>query len=186
MKLSRLLLLLSLCRPDYVIKQVFFALGSFFGVLIAAPVYFDWLNIGLVFLSCVLASSANYVLNEWCDRDSDSYHPTKKFRAVPSRLVRKNEVFALYASLVTFSLILIATVTHDSIQRSIVVLLIINGIVYNKKPIRIKDVAYFDTFIESLNNVFRFALGWVSISHSIPPISLVSLMRLALYIQFAE
>ena len=172
MSYSRSKALISLCRPDYAIKQIFFFIGSAFSALIINSAEINIYKYLIIFFACILASSANYVLNEWCDRESDQYHPVKKLRPVPSGKISKFSVITLYFSLILLSSIALAFAQAIPVEVILILLLLVNGILYNKKPFRLKDIAYVDTFIESLNNLFRFLLRWILISPSIPPASL--------------
>ncbi len=45
---------------------------------------------------------------------------------------------------------------------------------YNIKPFRLKDVAFIDVSIESLNNPIRLTIGWFSVApNMVPPITIV-------------
>ena len=181
MSFARLKLLVSLCRPDYAIKQVFFFIGTAFSILVVNSNGFNLFDYVAIFISSMLASSANYVLNEWCDRDSDRYHPVKRFRPIPSGQVSKKSVITLYCALIFSSFIVLALTQAVYIEKLLVLLIIINGIAYNKKPLRLKDKPYIDTLIESLNNLFRFLLGWILFSSSLPPASLATAIWLIGY-----
>ena len=48
------------------------------------------------------------------------------------------------------------------------------GILYNVKPIRTKDITFFDVISESVNNMIRLLLGWFIVTASqIPPVSIL-------------
>jgi 4-hydroxybenzoate polyprenyltransferase len=47
------------------------------------------------------------------------------------------------------------------------------GFIYNVKPIRVKDIPYLDSTIESANNPIRFLIGWYIIAAAFPSPSLL-------------
>jgi decaprenyl-phosphate phosphoribosyltransferase len=119
----------------------------------------------IAFGSLCLVASANYGINEILDAKSDSHHPQKKHRAIPSgrvsvRLVALISVFFYIAGM------LLVGLTHNLSLFISVGLLLISGIVYNVKPIRLKDKAYVDFTSEALNNPIRFLVGWYAIANS--------------------
>ena len=54
-------------------------------------------------------------------------------------------------------------------------LLLISGVVYNVKPLRLKDRAFMDVIAESFNNPIRLWLGYYALvdAHNVPPASIV-------------
>ena len=165
--------LLKICRPEYFVKQIFCVAGIIIAFLLAPKNIFNLSIVFLAFISAILSSSANYVINEWCDRVTDSFHPTKKFRPIPSGLLNKLEVFILYIFLCISPLFISIFLIKSKVISFLIILILINGILYNKKPIRLKDKVFLDVFSESINNPLRFSIGWISSSYAYPPISLI-------------
>ena len=89
-------------RPEYAVKHIFFFFGAFFSISIASGFSISITHFLLLLFSSLLASSSNYVLNEWCDRIPDLSHPLKKQRPIPSGLVSKIETVFLYPWAVAF------------------------------------------------------------------------------------
>ena len=58
---------------------------------------------GLVAAVCV--ASANYVINEWLDRESDKFHPTKSQRSAVQKVLRREIVLLEWAAFVGVGLI---------------------------------------------------------------------------------
>lgn len=126
----------------------------------------------MAFCSLCLIASANYVINEWLDREFDKHHPIKKNRPSASGKVRGFYVAIEYSALVAGGLALAAQLPVEFIYFSI--LLLISGIAYNVTPIRTKDRVYLDVLSEAINNPLRFMLGWSAIvSSSLPPSSIL-------------
>ena len=165
--------LIKICRPEYFVKQIFCFAGIIIAFLLAPKNTFNLNIVLLAFISAVLSSSANYVINEWCDRVTDSFHPTKKFRPIPSGLLNKLEVCIFYIFLCISPLFISIFLIKSKVITFLIILILINGILYNKKPIRLKDKVFLDVFSESINNPLRFSIGWISSSYAYPPISLI-------------
>jgi 4-hydroxybenzoate polyprenyltransferase len=52
--------------------------------------------------------------------------------------------------------------------------LLIMGVLYNVRPVRLKEVAYVDVLSESVNNPIRLLLGWFALTtDAVPPVSLM-------------
>ncbi len=165
--------LIKICRPEYFVKQIFCLAGIIIGFLLAPKNTLNLNIIILAFAATVLTSSANYVINEWCDRVTDSYHPIKKFRPIPSGLLKKLDVIVLYILLCFSSFFISIFFIESKLIILFIILILINGLLYNKKPIRFKDKVFLDVFSESINNPLRFSIGWLSTSYAFPPLSLI-------------
>jgi len=120
----------------------------------------------------VLIASANYVINEWLDREFDALHPTKSQRTAVRTQLDGTVVWILWACLVSLGLLiaLSASVTMTTIAIAFAA----QGIVYNVKPLRTKDHAYLDVLSESINNPFRLMIGWAMVDPTtLPPASIL-------------
>jgi decaprenyl-phosphate phosphoribosyltransferase len=121
-------------------------------------------NCIVTFLSVSLASSANYVINEWLDRDFDKLHPYKNHRPAVAENLNVRFVYTEYV-LFASSGVALATYTNK-IVFFLVLLLLLMGLLYNVKPVRTKDFAYLDVVSESVNNPIRMAIGWYLVESS--------------------
>lgn len=168
---------LRLARFDHATKHIFIVPGIVLAFLLRGPERSEltsdiFFNIVVGFLAAIAVASANYVINEWLDRDFDRFHPEKSQRAAVQTEVSGGIVIALYAALLVAGLALARAVNFDFFVASI--LLAISGVTYNVQPIRSKDRVYADVLSESLNNPIRLMMGWAMIdATSLPPISLV-------------
>ena len=164
---------ISLMRIDHWVKNIFILPGFFVAVGIEGD--FDQSNLialGLAFLGTCLASSANYTINEFLDRSSDKYHPVKKYRASVQYNLVPIIVVLQYVILIVFSFFVIYPLGPVVVWCMIIFLIL--GLLYNVKPIRLKDYPYADVLSESLNNPVRLILGWAAATSIIfPPISLI-------------
>ncbi|MFN4129501.1 MAG: UbiA family prenyltransferase [Paracoccaceae bacterium] len=166
---------LRIARLDHMTKHVFILPGIVLAALLrglpetAGNVL--W-NVVLGFIAAVLVASANYVINEYLDRDFDRYHPEKSQRTAVQREMSGLVVFAEWAALLVVGLGLAAQVNMVFLFAA--VLLAISGVTYNVQPLRSKDRMYLDVLSESLNNPIRLLMGWAMIDGgSLPPVSLL-------------
>lgn len=164
---------LALARPDHATKHVFIIPGIILAYALREPTLDNAaLSIATGFLSAIAVASANYVLNEWLDRESDAYHPSKRARAAVQSLLSPNLIYFQYTALAACGLLLASWVGTLFFWTS--VLFLLSGLVYNVPPVRSKDLAYIDVISESMNNPIRLTLGWTMLDPStLPPSSLL-------------
>jgi decaprenyl-phosphate phosphoribosyltransferase len=163
--------LLDVFRP----KRWYRNLTMVFGVLIAVKVLdlstseiFSSTRIStfiLALVSLCLVASANYGINEILDAESDSHHPQKKTRAIPSGRVSIKLVLGISLALYVLGLGL-SFLSHSWPLIISIALLAISGFVYNVPPIRLKDRAYIDFTSEALNNAIRLMVGWYAVANA--------------------
>ncbi len=165
---------LSIIRIDHWIKNIFMIpgimMGFIFSNILASQELFIDIILG-VFATCLVAS-ANYVINEWLDKDFDKFHPIKKNRSSVNQNLNSNIVYALYSLLLAMGLSIsyFCSVEFLAVQ----LLLAVMGVIYNVPPLRAKDIAYIDVATESVNNPIRFLLGWMLVTTTvIPPSSIL-------------
>lgn len=147
--------------------------GFFLGLTLFTPTISMKLIIEfcLSFISIGLASSANYLLNEFNDRKFDKFHPIKSTRAAVSFTFSKELILAVWICVTVLSLLLAATLLNSAMV-SVVILLIFFGAIYNLKPFRVKDIPILDVIWESLNGPLRVYAGWIVVtSQDVPPLS---------------
>ncbi len=163
----------SMARPSHWIKNVFIFPG-FFAAQMLGPNWSVESTIKLVvaFGATCLVASANYVLNEWLDAESDAHHPLKKHRPAATGLVSLKKTLAFYSVLASCGLLISVAISH--VLFWIQLTLLIMGWLYNVPPVRMKDKPYLDVLSESINNPIRLGIGWVCVnSISAPPLSLL-------------
>lgn len=164
---------LKLMRIDHWIKNLLILPGVFFAISsLGQGIKLSNLPIIVlgIFAVC-LASSANYVMNEYVDAKSDAFHPKKKLRPSVSKNIEIRYVIFLYLVLAITTLTLASQL--GTVYFALVVFYLFLAIIYNIKPIRAKDLRYFDVVIESANNPIRLTFGWTLVSPStLPPPSL--------------
>lgn len=164
---------LRIARLDHITKHVFIIPGIVLALLLRpAQAELGFAPLMLGFLSAVALASANYVINEWLDREFDKYHPEKSQRAAVQKELSGTVVYAEYAVLVALGLGLAWLL--NSTFFVIAVLFLISGVTYNVKPLRTKDVVFGDVLTESINNPLRLMLGWAMVDpSSLPPVSVL-------------
>ena len=161
-------------RIDHWVKNLLIFPGVFFAIssldhkmkLSNLPV------IALGIFTACLASSANYVMNEYVDAGSDAFHPKKKLRPSVSKNIKVHYVVTLYLILVIATILLATKIGKVFFLLTIAYLIL--AVIYNIKPLRVKDLRYFDVIIESANNPVRLTFGWALVSaNTLPPPSLL-------------
>ena len=164
---------LRIARLDHVTKHVFIIPGIVLALLLRpAQAELGFAPLVLGFLSAVALASANYVINEWLDREFDRYHPEKSQRAAVQKALSGTVVYAEYAVLVALGLGLAWLL--NSTFFVIALLFLVSGITYNVRPLRTKDVVFGDVLTESINNPLRLMLGWAMVEpSSLPPVSVL-------------
>ena len=163
-----------IARPDHWIKNFFIMPGVAIAFLLTEHSIRDINIIKLIcafFATCMIAS-ANYVINEWLDAPFDKFHPTKKNRPVVAENMKSSIVIAEYIALIIVGVILSLLVNKPFLITSLILLFM--GFLYNVKPFRTKDIAYFDVLSESINNMLRLMMGWFVVTDSsLPPSSIL-------------
>lgn len=119
----------------------------------------------LALIGACLIASGNYGINEVLDAKTDSHHPEKKNRALPSGRVPAKLVVELSVLWYVLGIGLVILTGNVALVIS-AALLFVSGLIYNVPPIRTKDRAYIDFTSEALNNPIRFLIGWYAVTNS--------------------
>lgn len=164
---------IAIARPDHWFKNVFMLPGVIFGFLLTEELPNNWIMLLTVgFISTCLTASANYVINEWLDRDFDKHHPKKKFRPSVTGTLDARIVYLEYVllSITGLSLAVFVGIHFFIFSCSLLGM----GFLYNVPPFRTKERIYLDVLSESLNNPIRFLLGWTIVEFNyMPPSSIL-------------
>ena len=161
-------------RIDHWVKHAFVIPGLMLSYILSAPKFSNEiiiLNVLIGFSSAFLIASANYVINEFLDSDSDIHHPEKSKRPGAKGLLNVKFILIQYSLLSLLGIFLSTKINVVFFVGTLLFLL--SGLIYNLKPIRSKDVIFLDVISESVNNPIRLILGWTMVSMSTPPLSLL-------------
>jgi 4-hydroxybenzoate polyprenyltransferase len=164
---------LALARFDHFTKHIFIVPGIVLAyVLRGGPPHFPVVQVVLGFITAISIASANYVINEYLDREFDKHHPTKSRRTAVERDMRGNLVFLEW---MFFTLIGLGCAWAGSVTLFVTgCVFALQGIFYNVRPLRTKDKPYLDVISESINNPLRLTIGWVMIDPiTLPPSSVM-------------
>ena len=165
---------IKIMRIDHWVKQLFI-LPGFIAAFFLMDASFNTnlvIKLILALLGVSMIASANYVINEYLDKEFDKFHPVKKKRALVDSSIKKSSIIILwfFLSLIGFGIGYFINTSFMAMQ----LFLLVMGIVYNVKPLRTKEIPILDVLSESINNVIRLLMGWFIISNNtIPPSSLI-------------
>jgi decaprenyl-phosphate phosphoribosyltransferase len=162
-----------IARPDHWIKNVFMIPGAAVAFVVTPHIQSSIpVTAALALVSVCLTASANYTINEYLDGPHDRFHPGKGGRPAALGLLDARLVMLQYALLAAIGLTLAHLVGR--LFFSACSSLLVMGIIYNVPPLRLKNKAYFDVLVESINSPIRFLLGWfVVTADTLPPASAV-------------
>lgn len=164
---------MAIARFDHCTKHVFIVPGIVLAYLlrgIRTEHFVQSLVLG--FLTAICVASANYVINEYLDREFDRYHPTKSQRLAVQRQMSGGIVATEWAVFLAVGLAC-AWASSPLLFVSACVFAL-QGVVYNVNPLRSKNKAYLDVISESVNNPIRLVIGWAIVDpSSLPPSSLI-------------
>lgn len=164
---------LALARLDHATKQIFVVPGVVLAYLLRGAVSRQLgLEIALSLVTAVCIASANYVINEYLDRDFDRHHPTKSQRRAVQCEVHGVVIVVEWIAFLALGLAsaLLCSVTMFLIA----CVFALQGCVYNIPPLRTKDKPYLDVLSESINNPLRLMIGWAAVDPTtLPPSSIL-------------
>jgi 4-hydroxybenzoate polyprenyltransferase len=162
-----------IARIDHWVKNVFVLPGIVFALtLYHLPLTWDFVGKAVIGLLAVgLIASSNYVINEIRDAPFDRFHPLKRDRPIPSGAVIIPLAYTEWLLLGIAGLVLSWQISPWFGWNMLA--LLIMGCAYNLQPLRTKDIPYFDVLTEAINNPIRLLAGWLIVSSTVPPVSLL-------------
>jgi len=126
----------------------------------------------LAFILTWLISTVNYIINEITDAPFDKFHPSKKNRPLVKKVIKRRYLLLLALGLTTIAIIVARLLFNLPFMFSLISLLAA-GFLYNVPPLRIKDVPFLDSTLESANNPIRFMIGWLILDTHLAPLTLL-------------
>jgi 4-hydroxybenzoate polyprenyltransferase len=164
---------LKIARVDHWFKNIFMLPGMALALIFTNVSFTDSIPAMLLgILSTCFIASANYVINEWLDAESDRHHPVKKNRPSAVGNIKAHFVYLEWFIFAALGLGIAVLLSPEFVVFSVV--LLVMGIIYNVRPIRTKDRVFLDVLSESVNNPLRLLLGWSAvISGQFPPSSIL-------------
>ena len=162
-----------IARIDHWFKNIFMLPGIALALILThTPISEAIVPSIIAILSTCFVASANYVINEWLDKDFDQHHPIKQHRPSAVGNIQGKYVYLEYVTLIAIGLGLASFLNKEFLLFSIA--LLVMGVLYNVKPFRTKDQVYLDVLSESVNNPLRLLLGWSALVSGIfPPSSIL-------------
>lgn len=157
-------------------------------LFIFAPLFFsfDWsidkfLVVLIGFCLFSLSASGIYIINDIKDADIDKFHPTKKYRPIPSGKISKQKALSLSAMLIFLSILCSIFVTLKF--SVILVTYIILNMMYSFK---LKYVPILDIIVIASNYVIRIIAGIVLAKVEVSMWILLVTFALALFLAVAK
>ncbi len=141
-------------------------------LLTSRPFHISILLLVLSFFLTLLISTSNYIINEIADAPSDAHHPAKKDRPLVKKIISAKILMVLWLIMVIIAFAGGKIFFNDNFLLSLAALLLA-GLLYNIPPVRVKDIPFLDSTLESANNPIRFLTGWFIITSTFPPASLL-------------
>ncbi len=158
-------------RIDHWTKNFVLVFGYIFATFYYSENFYNFNKLIYGFFIICISASANYLINEFLDKETDKFHPIKKFRTFVKAKKSKG-VFFEYIFLVFLSIIFSYFINFTFFILNIT--FIFFGYLYNVRPFRLKDIVLLDVILESANNPLRFIMGWsILLPDYYPPLSII-------------
>ena len=117
-----------IARPDHWFKNIFMLPGTALAVLfLGIPLSEAIIPTLIAVASTCLVASANYVINEYLDREFDQHHPLKKHRPSATGAIRARYMLIEYVLLAVAGLSIAATLNFEFLGWS--AMLLVMGLV---------------------------------------------------------
>lgn len=148
-----IILLLQLLRVKHWVKNVFVIVPVFFSGSLATQ---NIIEVIISFIAFSLLASAIYILNDWCDIETDKQHAKKKSRPLASGAVSTNAALFLFITLLT-TLAVICVYSNLSLMS--VAFLVVYFILNTAYSFGLKHVPILELFIVGSGFIIRLLFG---------------------------
>lgn len=118
-----------------------------------------------------MVSAWNYMLNDFCDRDGDRWHPDKSVRVSGGQRIAFPKLLASGVALLSATAGLVWIGGLGAAVTVTLGLFALSGTIYNIPPVRLKRFPFL--MAEAVNFPIRLALGWYAVlpEGPLPPLS---------------
>lgn len=169
---------MKLPRPLHALKNILVLPGSALAWVLVADSQSTieagatLLRIILVLAVCCLVAGWNYVLNDFCDRDFDRWHPEKCSRLEDGTASLSELLMPAFFMLGATVLVVVLGGLPLPLVLTLA-LFVVSGCVYNIAPVRLKRIPFVDVAAEAFNFPVRLMLGWYAVwaDGPLPPLS---------------
>jgi 4-hydroxybenzoate polyprenyltransferase len=162
-------------RPSHILKNLLILPGAGLAWILNAPsqVVEGLSQLFITFLACCIVAAWNYVLNDFCDSESDRWHPEKCERIERGKELTFPKLMLSGILLLSAALALVWFAGLGTPVTIMLGLFALSGAIYNIPPIRLKRFPFLDVMTEAANFPIRLALGWYAIisDSPLPPLS---------------
>lgn len=178
--MKHLTALICLCRPQQWSKNTFVFLPMFFsGRLFDTHI---WLVSLYAFISCSLASSSVYCLNDIIDASADRLHPIKRHRPIAAGRIKTIEALIIMVFLFLSSIV----ISYFTIGWEVAILILSYMLLNIAYCLKLKQISIIDVFIVAFGFVLRVIIGGVATDITLSPWIILMTFLLTLFLAFAK
>ena len=157
--MQRLIKLSQMFRVKQWIKNVFVFVPLLFSLKLLEIDAF--LNILMATLNFCIVSSFIYIVNDWCDREADRKHKTKKYRPFASKQLG---IRSMWAGLSFCAVLLISVYLLNPLNTNFYIVLALYGLNSIAYTYFLKNIELLEMFVVAIGYILRVIAGVTSIN----------------------